>query len=84
MKHISIRSSALCIPPIGIGCMRIAGMQEAELDTFVKTAMDLGLCFFDHADILRRREKRRTVRQPAEAGTGASKPHHPAVQMRNS
>ena len=36
---------------IGIGCMRIAGMSGSEIDTLVKTALDEGINFFDHADI---------------------------------
>ena len=33
------------------GCMRISGLSDAELDRMVKTDMDLGINFFDHADI---------------------------------
>lgn len=36
---------------MGIGCMRIAGMSGGEVDALVKTAMDEGINFFDHADI---------------------------------
>ncbi len=36
---------------IGIGCMRIAGMSGREVDALVKTALDEGINFFDHADI---------------------------------
>ncbi len=30
---------------IGIGCMRIAGMSEKEVDTLVHTALDEGINF---------------------------------------
>lgn len=33
------------------GCMRYNSLTEKELDTQVKTALDLGINFFDHADI---------------------------------
>ena len=36
---------------IGVGCMRIAGMTASELDSLVKSALDHGINFFDHADI---------------------------------
>lgn len=51
MRTITIEPSGLSVPQVGIGCMRIAGMREDELDVFVKTALDHGLTFFDHADI---------------------------------
>lgn len=36
---------------IAAGTMRIAGMDEKTADTFVRTALDAGINFFDHADI---------------------------------
>ncbi|MBR2677219.1 MAG: aldo/keto reductase [Solobacterium sp.] len=36
---------------IGIGCMRIADLEKSQLDRLVKTALDHGINFFDHADI---------------------------------
>ena len=36
---------------IAQGCMRISGMSTAELDRLVKTDLELGINFFDHADI---------------------------------
>jgi len=51
MKYITLHSSDLRLPQIGIGCMRISGMSDNELDAFVKTALDHDLTFFDHADI---------------------------------
>lgn len=33
------------------GCMRIAGLSDQALDTLVKQDLDLGINFFDHADI---------------------------------
>jgi predicted oxidoreductase len=31
--------------------MRITGVEKAEAERFIKTALDAGACFFDHADI---------------------------------
>ena len=36
---------------IAQGCMRISGMSPAELDRLIKTDLELGINFFDHADI---------------------------------
>ncbi len=36
---------------IAQGCMRIGDMSDAELDRLVRTDLDLGINFFDHADI---------------------------------
>ena len=33
------------------GCMRISGMSPDELDRLIRTDLDLGINFFDHADI---------------------------------
>jgi predicted oxidoreductase len=43
--------SGLAVPVIGVGCMRINGVGRLEAEAFVKTALDLGCNFFDHADI---------------------------------
>jgi len=51
MKYINIRGSENPVSVIGIGTMRIAGMNPSEVDTFVRTALDNGINFFDHADI---------------------------------
>ncbi len=49
MKYLDGNHSA--VSAIGIGCMRIAGMSAAEVDVLVRTALDEGINFFDHADI---------------------------------
>ena len=36
---------------IAQGCMRISGLSDANLDRLVKTDLELGIGFFDHADI---------------------------------
>lgn len=51
MKQISIGNGALSAPEIALGCMRISGMEAAEGETLIRTALELGVNFFDHADI---------------------------------
>ena len=50
MKYLDLGKNEK-VSCIGIGCMRIAGMSSKEVDTLVKTALDEGINFFDHADI---------------------------------
>lgn len=51
MKYLKLGNLKNPISVIGIGCMRIAGMNRDELDYYVHTALDSGINFFDHADI---------------------------------
>lgn len=37
--------------PIALGCMRMAGMEDAAAEKVVYTALENGIDFFDHADI---------------------------------
>ena len=49
MKLIDFGKTGMSVPHIAVGCMRINGCENPE--KFVKTALELGLNFFDHADI---------------------------------
>ncbi|GHU15193.1 aldo/keto reductase [Spirochaetia bacterium] len=51
MRTINLGLSGLQVPVIAVGCMRINGIEKAEASRFIKTAIDLGANFFDHADI---------------------------------
>ena len=51
MKRIPLGGEGISVPVIALGCMRIADMSLAESARLVETAMELGLNFFDHADI---------------------------------
>ncbi|NLK08426.1 MAG: aldo/keto reductase family oxidoreductase [Firmicutes bacterium] len=51
MRTIKLGSTNLDVPVIAVGCMRINSLDKAEAKQFVKTALDLGANFFDHADI---------------------------------
>lgn len=51
MRTIKLGASTLEVPVIAVGCMRINGLNKVEAERFVKTAMEQGANFFDHADI---------------------------------
>jgi predicted oxidoreductase len=43
-------------PEIGLGCMRLPKMEPAETEHLIRTSMELGVNFFDHADVYGRGE----------------------------
>ncbi|PZO02666.1 MAG: aldo/keto reductase [Alphaproteobacteria bacterium] len=51
MRTMKLGSSALDIPAIAVGCMRIDKLAPAELERFVESALAHDANFFDHADI---------------------------------
>jgi predicted oxidoreductase len=51
MRTIKLGSSALEVPVIAVGCMRINSLEKKDAETFVQTALEEGANFFDHADI---------------------------------
>ena len=51
MKTIALGRSGLQVPAIALGCMRLTALDEQGAQRYVRTALDLGANFFDHADI---------------------------------
>jgi predicted oxidoreductase len=51
MKKLKIGTSGLEVSEVSLGCMRIGGMEDSALDYLIKTSMDSGIDFYDHADI---------------------------------
>jgi predicted oxidoreductase len=51
MNKIDIGRSGLLASEISLGCMRIADLSDQALDTLIKTALEVGIDTFDHADI---------------------------------
>lgn len=51
MKYFQLPKTDLNVSRIALGCMRIANKSTDEVEELVKTALDLGINFFDHADI---------------------------------
>ena len=51
MKTIDLGVTALAVPAIAVGCMRINKLDVAQAAGFITAALELGANFFDHADI---------------------------------
>lgn len=52
MKKFSVKNDKFEIPALGLGCMRISELEtEKAIASFIDTAMEEGINFFDHADI---------------------------------
>ncbi len=51
MKYFTPKGTDLKISRIAQGCMRIAGLSDNEIDCLIKSGIDGGINFFDHADI---------------------------------
>lgn len=50
MKHITIDGSMIA-SAISLGCMRMANLNEKDVDAIMDAALEYGINFFDHADI---------------------------------
>lgn len=51
MKYIDIAGTGVKASNIVMGCMRLASLSKGEAEVLIRTAMDEGVNFFDHADI---------------------------------
>jgi predicted oxidoreductase len=51
MEYYSVEHTSLQVSKIALGCMRIADKSVDEVEKLVSSALDLGINFFDHADI---------------------------------
>lgn len=51
MKTINLSTTDLKVPAIVAGCMRIDWLDKASLCNLINTCVELGINFFDHADI---------------------------------
>ena len=51
MRTIKLGNSLLEVPVIAVGCMRMSSLSKAEAEKFIRTALEEGANFFDHADI---------------------------------
>lgn len=71
MKKMRLGQSMCEVPNIGVGCMRLAGMEQQEVERFIEGALEVGLNFFDHADIYGKGESERIFAQAV--GMNASK-----------
>ncbi len=51
MKYINTFSNEKSVSQVALGCMRLEGMSQQEVDRYLMTAVDCGYNYFDHADI---------------------------------
>ena len=51
MEYFDLPHTDLKVSRVALGCMRIANKSVEEVEELVKTALDEGINFFDHADI---------------------------------
>ena len=51
MRTINVGPGALSVSELSLGCMRISEMENKAVDDLLKTSLDVGINFFDHADI---------------------------------
>ena len=51
MKTIKLGKTGMDVPVLALGCMRLADADRKQAAEYFRTALDLGLNFFDHADI---------------------------------
>ena len=51
MRTMKLGVSNLEVPVIAVGCMRINSLSGQEAERFIRTSMEEGANFFDHADI---------------------------------
>jgi predicted oxidoreductase len=51
LKTLTLCDGAMNASQIILGCMRISNMEDSAVETLVRTAMEQGINFFDHADI---------------------------------
>ena len=51
MKKFNLGNSNINVSSISLGCMRINGIAEEDAQKLIEKSYDLGINFFDHADI---------------------------------
>lgn len=51
MRTIQLGPGVMEVPAVAVGCMRINSLSKTEAERFVRTSLELGANFFDHADI---------------------------------
>lgn len=51
IKKVPLGNSAVRVPAVAVGCMRVGGMETDALASYLELCVENGLNFFDHADI---------------------------------
>ncbi|MDR0694432.1 MAG: aldo/keto reductase [Prevotellaceae bacterium] len=51
MKKIALSTTGLPVSNVVMGCMRLQELSKPEAEKLIRTAIDAGINFFDHADV---------------------------------
>ncbi len=51
MKTIKLGAGKLQVPVIALGCMRMSVLEHGQAEAYIEKCLELGINFFDHADI---------------------------------
>lgn len=51
MEYTKLKNTNLNVSKVALGCMRLTNLDKKAAATLMDTALDLGINFFDHADI---------------------------------
>ena len=51
MKKIKLGNTGMQVPAMVVGCMRMQSLEGAEAEYFIRSAIEMELNYFDHADI---------------------------------
>lgn len=51
MKTMNLGPTSLQVPVVALGCMRLTNLDEKQAEHYLNTCLELGINFFDHADI---------------------------------
>ncbi len=74
MKYIEVGKSGVKASNLIMGCMRLKGKTPAEAENLIRTAMEEGINYFDHADVYGRAGKRGECEEIFSKAIGLSKP----------
>ena len=51
MKYIEVGKTGIKASNLIMGCMRLKGKETAEAEKIIRTSMEEGINYFDHADV---------------------------------
>lgn len=51
MKKVFLGKIGMEVPSVVLGCMRLSGMSDNDMNHMIHTALEMGVNYFDHADI---------------------------------
>lgn len=60
MKRVELGHSGVQVPNVSLGCMRMSALDTNEAAQVIETSLEVGIDFFDHADIYGKGESEKT------------------------